>query len=116
MDFLINPVRKNNQIAVTITGTGATADEKAQESKFGAVFINFGGSFSGPPPFVLGNSILPVKMDDKFIHVETFNATNDPKADDKAKLYIQEMTNRIITAKNQWDSQYDSVNSSEFSA
>lgn len=116
MDFLINPIRKNNNISVTITGTGATAEEKNQEDKFGPVMVNFGGSFSGPPPFTRGNQILPIKMDNKFVHVESFNANTDPRAEEQSKLYIQEMTNRIITAKNNWDNQYNSVVPSEFSA
>ena len=118
MDFLINPVRANNVIRVTTTGSAATATELGQQVEFGPIIVELGGAFVGPPAFNLGSRQVQIRPDTEppLNHVETFNEQTDPRAAAKAQAYIYDITQRIITAKNEWDSLISTLTPSQFTA
>lgn len=116
MKFIISQKVEQKVWTIEISAIEATAAEVQRELEFGPIVVNAGGSFNGPPAFHNGSKLLSISTNGSFTYSQPFNGNNDPEAQEKAQVFINEMQQRIFAAKAAWNGQINTVQGIEFTA
>lgn len=115
MKFNIISSLENKVYTVQISASLPTEKEIVKAEQFGPIKVDAGGNFEGPPLFTVPpQTIIIDPRSMPFSSSTVFNGNTDTLASKKASFYINEMQRRITASKQDWDSQYDIVNSVEF--